>query len=59
MKRFRFSINLEKMKIEYNIFKTKRRTMSIEAKPKIIFILGGPGAGKGTQCGIMTEKYGY
>ena len=33
--------------------------MSTEAKPKIIFILGGPGAGKGTQCGIMTEKYGY
>ena len=33
--------------------------MSTELKPKVIFILGGPGAGKGTQCGIMTEKYGY
>jgi len=24
-------------------------------KPKIVFILGGPGAGKGTQCDIMIK----
>ena len=29
------------------------------AKPGVIFVLGGPGAGKGTQCGKMVEKYGY
>ena len=33
--------------------------MASEAKPKVIFMLGGPGAGKGTQCEIMTSKYGY
>lgn len=33
--------------------------MNSNNKPKIIFILGGPGAGKGTQCDIMINKYGY
>lgn len=33
--------------------------MNFENKPKIVFILGGPGAGKGTQCDIMINKYGY
>ena len=28
-------------------------------KPQVIFVLGGPGAGKGTQCGLMVEKYGF
>ena len=27
-----------------------RRVMSSAAKPVVIFVLGGPGAGKGTQC---------
>ena len=26
------------------------------SKPGVIFVLGGPGAGKGTQCGKMVEK---
>jgi UMP-CMP kinase len=26
---------------------------------QVIFILGGPGSGKGTQCGILSEKLGY
>lgn len=25
--------------------------------PKIFFILGGPGSGKGTQCEYMSTKY--
>lgn len=33
--------------------------MNSDNKPKIIFILGGPGSGKGTQCDIMTSRYGY
>jgi UMP-CMP kinase len=27
-------------------------------KPKIVFILGGPGAGKGTQCEILAKEFG-
>lgn len=33
--------------------------MNTQNKPRIVFILGGPGAGKGTQCDIMINKYGY
>ncbi|KAI4549407.1 hypothetical protein MG293_001737 [Ovis ammon polii] len=28
-------------------------------KCKIIFMIGGPGSGKGTQCGKLAEKYGF
>ncbi|CAD7093097.1 unnamed protein product [Hermetia illucens] len=28
-------------------------------KPKVVFVLGGPGAGKGTQCQRIVEKYGF
>jgi adenylate kinase family enzyme len=28
-------------------------------KPHVLFILGGPGAGKGTQCEILVKDYGY
>jgi len=27
--------------------------------PVVIFVLGGPGAGKGTQCLKIAEKYGF
>jgi UMP-CMP kinase len=29
------------------------------AKPKVIFVLGAPGAGKGTQCQKIVDKFGY
>ena len=29
----------------------------IKPKPKVIFVMGGPGAGKGTQCGKLLKKY--
>lgn len=32
--------------------------MSAE-KPKVIFVLGAPGAGKGTQCSNIVKTYGY
>lgn len=36
----------------------KNFVMSSE-KPKVIFVLGAPGAGKGTQCSNIVETYGY
>ena len=29
----------------------------IKKRPKVIFVMGGPGAGKGTQCGKLLKKY--
>lgn len=29
------------------------------SKPKVLFVLGGPGAGKGTQCNNLVQNYGY
>lgn len=26
---------------------------------KVIFVVGGPGCGKGTQCAKVVDKYGY
>lgn len=34
-------------------------TMSAVSKPEVIFVLGGPGAGKGTQCTNIVKKFGY
>jgi UMP-CMP kinase len=28
-------------------------------KKRVLFVLGGPGAGKGTQCAKLVEKYGF
>merc|ERR1719507_1403518 len=28
-------------------------------KPKVLFVLGGPGAGKGTQCAKICENFGH
>ncbi|CEG50507.1 flagellar adenylate kinase [Plasmopara halstedii] len=33
--------------------------MSSKLVKKILFVLGGPGAGKGTQCSKLVEKYGF
>jgi len=32
-----------------------------QSKPskRVIFVLGGPGSGKGTQCALLVEKFGY
>ncbi len=28
-------------------------------KPNVVFVLGGPGAGKGTQCHKIVEHFSY
>ncbi|KAG8336772.1 UMP-CMP kinase-like [Homalodisca vitripennis] len=28
-------------------------------KPKVVFVLGGPGAGKGTQCANIVKEFGF
>jgi UMP-CMP kinase len=35
------------------------RTVPHMPKPRVIFVLGGPGAGKGTQCGKLVKEYGF
>ncbi|KAH8358989.1 hypothetical protein KR093_003668 [Drosophila rubida] len=36
----------------------KNNKMSSE-KPKVVFVLGGPGAGKGTQCAKIVERFQF
>jgi len=31
----------------------------LQMKPLVIFVLGGPGAGKGTQCANLVQHYGF
>ena len=31
--------------------------IDLKRKPQVIFVMGGPGAGKGTQCGKLLKKY--
>lgn len=28
-------------------------------KPRVLFVLGGPGAGKGTQCALLEKEFGF
>lgn len=34
-------------------------SLAARPKPQIIFVLGGPGAGKGTQCAKIVHDYGF
>lgn len=40
-----------------NVFTESGMVIAIKEKPKVIFVMGGPGAGKGTQCARLLEKY--
>ena len=31
----------------------------LEGDPKIVFVLGGPASGKGTQCANLVTEFGY
>ena len=43
------------------MLKTLIRSLTSKAmqKPKVIFVLGPPGSGKGTQCKKIAENFGY
>ncbi|RAL46770.1 hypothetical protein DM860_005049 [Cuscuta australis] len=32
---------------------------AVDKKVKVVFVLGGPGSGKGTQCAKIVEHFGY
>ncbi len=36
-----------------------RAEQPLPADTSIVFVLGGPGSGKGTQCAKVVEKYGF
>lgn len=52
----RSSINLLASFLHRRLIHTN--TMSSE-KPKVVFVLGAPGAGKGTQCSKIVDEFGY
>ncbi|KAH8604357.1 AAA domain [Trypanosoma vivax] len=33
--------------------------MGEASKPKVFFVLGGPGSGKGTVCEVLVKEFGY
>lgn len=37
----------------------KADAKSVLKDTKVVFVCGGPGSGKGTQCAMIVEKYGY
>ncbi|CAH1441032.1 unnamed protein product [Lactuca virosa] len=39
--------------------KEESKSVLSEKKPKVVFVLGGPGSGKGTQCANIVEHFGY
>uniref|UniRef100_A0A7S4N112 UMP-CMP kinase n=1 Tax=Guillardia theta TaxID=55529 RepID=A0A7S4N112_GUITH len=36
-----------------------RRRAAVPHKPTVVFVLGGPGAGKGTQCANIVKEFGW
>ncbi|KAG0556455.1 hypothetical protein KC19_11G054900 [Ceratodon purpureus] len=34
-------------------------TLTSKSPPRVVFILGGPGSGKGTQCQKIVDKFGF
>lgn len=41
------------------IFRSVYRLFTTMTKPQVVFVLGGPGAGKGTQCSNIVSKFGF
>jgi len=47
------------MSSRFGVVKLLTRPLSLQSEIPIIWILGGPGCGKGTQCAKIVEKYGF
>lgn len=47
--------------VNTNVSKTllKRNFIVMADKPKVVFVLGAPGSGKGTQCAKIVDAFGY
>lgn len=43
----------------YNKYITVRLSQKKKSKMKTVWIIGGPGCGKGTQCDRIIKKYGF
>ena len=45
----------------YDEIKENLREVNVEppSRAHMIFVMGGPGSGKGTQCSILVKKYGF
>lgn len=41
----------------WEVTQRKIRLYEGQPKPKVVFVLGGPGAGKGTQCSLIIENF--
>jgi len=37
----------------------QQQALATTRKPTIVFVLGAPGSGKGTQCSLIAEKFGF
>ena len=37
------------------MYRQYRRMIRMAKKPNVVFVLGGPGAGKGTQCANIVQ----
>ncbi|XP_010269906.1 PREDICTED: UMP-CMP kinase 3-like [Nelumbo nucifera] len=42
-----------------SVNKEANGSLSDEKKVKVVFVLGGPGSGKGTQCANIVEHFGF
>ena len=49
---------LTKVGIQKKLPKTIEK-IELPGNPKIVFVLGGPASGKGTQCDNLKKEFGY